>query len=146
MVTMDSIKSFNSAHEELRDWTPKLILTAQSLSAMTQDDRASAVSELLTDLAAVDVHMRLDEQVLYPEVANRLRDPLATASMAYDHLAIRHWINRLCAASPADVDELQEVLYGLLALIRVHIWKEDALYLEMLQNPSWPNSETTSLQ
>jgi hypothetical protein len=90
--------------------------------------------------------MRLDEHVLFPEVASRLRDPLATASMAYDHLAIRDWINRLCAASLSDVNELQELLYGLVALIRVHIWKEDALYLAMLENPSWPDSEITSLQ
>ena len=146
MTTVDSIESISSAHKELRDWTPALIRTAQNLAVMTHHERASAISDLLTNLAAVDVHMRLDEHVLFPEVARRLCDPLATAPMAYDHLAIRHWINRLCSASLADIDELQEVLYGLVALIRVHLWKEDALYLAMLQNSSWPNSETTSLQ
>jgi hypothetical protein len=113
---------------------------------MTHGEREGAISGLLADLAAVDVHMRLDEHALFPEVASRLRDPLATASMAYDHLAIRDWISRLCAASLSDVNELQELLYGLVALIRVHIWKEDALYLAMLENPSWPDSEITSLQ
>jgi iron-sulfur cluster repair protein YtfE (RIC family) len=143
---MDSVESFHTAHEELRDWTPRLTSTARNLPSMTHGEREGAISGLLADLAAVDVHMRLDEHALFPEVASRLRDPLATASMAYDHLAIRDWISRLCAASLSDVNELQELLYGLVALIRVHIWKEDALYLAMLENPSWPDSEITSLQ
>ena len=75
---------------------------------------------------------------MYTAVAERLGDPLATAPMRYDHLAIREWLVRLREASPDDPDTLQEVLYGLDALIRVHLWKEDALYLRMLESPLWP--------
>jgi hypothetical protein len=30
------------------------------------------------------------------------------------------------------------VLYGLDALIRVHVWKENELFLGVLTSPSWP--------
>ncbi|HEY6054656.1 MAG TPA: hemerythrin domain-containing protein, partial [Gaiellaceae bacterium] len=78
------------------------------------------------------------ERLLYPEVADRLGAPLATASMAYDHLAIRQWITDLEEADPADPDRLQELLYGLDALMRVHIWKENALYLPVVEASGWP--------
>jgi hypothetical protein len=145
-TTDTSIEQFHSAHKELEAWAPTLVVTARKLPALTLAEREHAVADLLVDLAALDVHMRLDEHVLYPEVATRLLDPLATAPMAYDHLAIRDWIKRLCNASLSDVDELQELLYGLDALIRVHIWKEDKLYLAMLDNPSWPHSEVQVAQ
>ena len=83
-------------------------------------------------------HTTLDERVLYPEVNARLRDPLATATMNYDHVAIRGMIDDLATADRDDVDQLQELLYGLYSLIRVHIWKEERLYLAMLDAPAWP--------
>lgn len=58
--------------------------------------------------------------------------------MNYDHVAIRGLIDDLAAADRDDVDQLQELLYGLYSLIRVHIWKEERLYLAMLDAPSWP--------
>jgi hypothetical protein len=58
--------------------------------------------------------------------------------MAYDHLAIRWWIDRIAEARLDRPERLQELLYGLDALIRVHLWKENELYLAMLDWPSWP--------
>jgi hypothetical protein len=37
-----------------------------------------------------------------------------------------------------DVERLEELLYGLYALITVHFWKEDQLYLPLLERPGWP--------
>jgi hypothetical protein len=82
--------------------------------------------------------MLLDERLLFPAVARRLGDPLATATMSYDHRAIRAWLARLGAADPDDVPELEELLYGLAALVRVHVRKERELYLAMLESGSWP--------
>jgi hypothetical protein len=45
----------------------------------------------------VEPHTKLDELLLYPEVATRLGDPLVVASMNYDHLAIRPWIALIAA-------------------------------------------------
>jgi hypothetical protein len=71
--------------------------------------------------------------------------PLLAASMNYDHRAIRRWIDTLESADIADVAKMQELLYGLDALIRVHIWKENELYLTPLESASWPASAEESL-
>ena len=39
-----------------------------------------------------------------------------------------------------EPEKLQELLYGLDALIRVHLWKENELYVAMLDSASWPGS------
>ena len=100
---------------------------------------------MISDLVAflhdsVEPHTRIDEQVLYHDAAERLGSSLVTASMAYDHLAIRTWIAKLAEADEEDVDTLQELLYGLDALIRVHIWKEDELLVRPLSSSTWPAS------
>ena len=86
----------------------------------------------------IEPHTKLDEQLLYPAAAERLGDPLVAASMNYDHLAIREWIGDIGDTDIDDIPYLQGLLYGLDALIRVHVWKEDALFLGPLQRPSWP--------
>jgi len=43
--------------------------------------------------------------------------------------AIRTWLDALERSDPGDVDRIQELLYGLDALVRVHIWRETGLEL-----------------
>ncbi len=43
--------------------------------------------------------------------------------------ALGVWADDLEHADPADVDLLQELLYGLDALVRVHLWRETGLPL-----------------
>ena len=49
--------------------------------------------------------------------------------MVHDHGAIVARIERLQAADIDDVDTLQELLYGLYALVSVHFRKEEDLQL-----------------
>jgi hypothetical protein len=49
--------------------------------------------------------------------------------MIHDHEAIVARVGRLETAEPTDVDTLQELLYGLHALITVHFGKEEDLQL-----------------
>jgi hypothetical protein len=86
----------------------------------------------------VEPHTRQDERLLYPEIASRMRAPLATASMSYDHIAIRRFVDELSEADPADLPLLQQLLYGLDAVLRVHVWKENELYLRGLEAEAWP--------
>jgi hypothetical protein len=58
----------------------------------------------------VEPYTKLDELLLYPEVATRLGDPLVAASMNYDHLAIRQWIERIATVDITDTALLQHVL------------------------------------
>jgi hypothetical protein len=44
--------------------------------------------------------------------------------------ALGVWIDALERADPLDVDLLQELLYGIDALVRVHVWREAGLALE----------------
>jgi hypothetical protein len=49
--------------------------------------------------------------------------------MIHDHEAIVARVERLAAADAGDVDTLQELLYGLNALVSVHFAKEEEIQL-----------------
>jgi hemerythrin HHE cation binding domain-containing protein len=55
--------------------------------------------------------------------------PDAAAPMVHDHEAIVARIDELERADVHDVDSLEELLYGLYALISVHFRKEEDLQL-----------------
>ena len=134
-------KQFTQRHDEFRAWTDQLRSTARRLPTLDSSERLAAVADLVTYLhEQVEPHTRVDEQVLYPELEARLGSPLAAAAIAYDHLAIRAWIAKLASADADDVETLQELLYGLDALIRVHLWKEDELFVKPLGSSTWPAS------
>jgi hypothetical protein len=134
-------EQFTRRHDEFRAWTDQLRSTARRLPTLDSGERLGAVADLVTFLhEQVEPHTRVDEQILYPELAARLGSPLAAAAIAYDHLAIRAWIAKLASADADDVGTLQELLYGLDALIRVHLWKEDELFVKPLGSSTWPAS------
>jgi iron-sulfur cluster repair protein YtfE (RIC family) len=136
-----SERQFEVAHEKFRAWTDRLRVVARQLPELPPGDRMVLVADLVAFLhEEVAPHMRIDEEVLYPTGAGRLGSPLATAGLAYDHLAIRAWIAKLTEAENEDVATLQELLYGLDALIRVHLWKEDELLVHPLGSSTWPSS------
>jgi hemerythrin-like domain-containing protein len=132
---------FGEKHDEFRAFSEQLRSTARLLPQLDYASRVALMADLIAFLnERIEPHTRIDEQVLYPEVNTRFGSPLATASMAYDHLAIRSWIAKLAEVAEDDVETLQELLYGLDALIRVHLWKEDELYVKPLGSSTWPAS------
>lgn len=132
-------QAFRDVHAAVREHTELLREAARRMPGLSPQERLELRDRVLTYLhAIVEPHSRRDERELYPEIATRLGDPLATASMNYDHIAIRHWIKQIADAHLDRPEPLQELLYGLDALIRVHLWKEDELYLGMLESSSWP--------
>ncbi len=131
-------KEFHTAHEEIRDHAHALRELAEHVTDLSDAERRAAHARVVALLRTrVEPHTKLDEWILYPAVADRLGDPLVAASMNYDHLAIRHWISKIEDADPRDAVRLQRLLYGLDALIRVHVWKEEELFLAALESPSW---------
>ena len=52
--------------------------------------------------------------------------------MSHDHVAIGALTDALADADRSDADALQELLYGLHALITVHFRKEEDIYLPLL--------------
>ena len=139
MTASVDVKGFSRAHEEIGKQTAELRLAARMMPMLSRADRERVRGDVLRLLREdIEPHTRLDEELLYPAAAERLGDPLIAASMNYDHLAIREWIGDIGDTDIDDIPHLQGLLYGLDALIRVHVWKEDALFLDPLQRPSWP--------
>jgi hemerythrin HHE cation binding domain-containing protein len=135
------LETFTERHDEFRAWTDRVRAAARALPRLSVGDRFELVADLVAFLhERVEPHTRIDEEVLYPAAESRSGSPLAAASMAYDHLAIRSWIAKLAEADVEDVETVQELLYGLDALIRVHLWKEDELYVKPLASATWPAS------
>jgi Hemerythrin HHE cation binding domain len=141
-MTVD-IAGFRDAHHELLEHAAELCIAAERFPTLATAEREQTRGYILSLLRErIDPHTKLDELLLYPEVATRLGDPLVAASMNYDHLAIRRWIALIAAADVNDTAHLQQLLYGLDALIRVHIWKENELFLASLESRSWPTLAT----
>jgi hypothetical protein len=65
-------------------------------------------------------------------LAGTLRDRLEAHSEHDDEglQALGVWVDALERADPLDVDLLQELLYGIDALVRVHVWRETGFPLE----------------
>jgi iron-sulfur cluster repair protein YtfE (RIC family) len=87
-------------------------------------------------------HAQAEEQVLYPTVGRVLRAVEATETMSRDHLEVIRLTEELEAlrlrlfyepVSTSDEQSLRRLLYGLYAIIRLHLAKEEEIYLPMLE-------------
>ncbi len=87
-------------------------------------------------------HAQAEEQVLYPTVGRLLRALEATDTMSRDHLEVIRLTEELEAlrlhlfyapVSESDEQALRRVLYGLYAIIKLHLAKEEESYLPILE-------------
>jgi hypothetical protein len=135
----DRLSELRDEHRRLREQADDICEAARTLPDLDPEHRAKVLEGIVVFLREEVVpHAWVDERVLYPEVVERLGDPLVTASMNYDHRAIRGWIDDIAATDAMNLGRAQQLLYGLAALITVHTWKEDELYLAALASSSWP--------
>jgi hypothetical protein len=101
---------------------------------LAPEEREALVGRILEFLRRTLVpHAEWEEQVLYAAVGKVLGSTAATATMSRDHVAIRRMIDALAEAGAADVTRLQELLYGLHALIVLHFEKVEEIYLPLLE-------------
>lgn len=134
LVGMDSVAAFREEHAALLEHVEQLRVVAARLPGIKTAEREAALRPILDFLRGSLVpHAEAEEHVLYPAVAEALGDPEATATMISDHRAIVSRGEALAAAGPDDVDQLQELLYGLYALLVVHFHKEEDDYLPLLE-------------
>jgi hemerythrin-like domain-containing protein len=96
-------------------------------------------------------HMELEETTTYALVDKLPGGPNAGAAMALDHAAIRALVrdvDKLTSglASKQKMVKLQGALFALEALLRLHIEKEEALYLPVLNRLSPTVLETVAAQ
>jgi iron-sulfur cluster repair protein YtfE (RIC family) len=87
-------------------------------------------------------HAQAEEQVLYPAVGRLLRAVEATETMSRDHLEVIRLTEELEALrlrlfytplSESDKQALRRILYGLYAIIKLHLAKEEEIYLPILE-------------
>jgi hypothetical protein len=111
-----------------------LRLAAETVPALSTYERSEERRRILA-LLREHIESHTAGLLLDPRVAESLGDELVTATMSYDRLAIRHWVELLAASDVADTARLQALLYGLDALIRVQVWKENELRLTLERRP-----------
>jgi hemerythrin-like domain-containing protein len=95
--------------------------------------------------------MALEETTTYAAVDRLPGGPNAGVAMALDHAAIRALVrdvDKLTSglASKQKMVKLQGALFALEALLRLHIEKEEALYLPLLNQLSPTVQETIGAQ
>jgi len=128
---------FREEHAHLLEHLDQLRATARELPRLEPQDRDNAVATALRFLHEVLLpHARAEEEVLYPEWARLVGYADAAVPMVHDHEAIAARVERLAAVPADDVETLQELLYGLYALIRVHFDKEEDIQLPVFDRQS----------
>jgi iron-sulfur cluster repair protein YtfE (RIC family) len=127
---MRPTEPFRDEHADLHAHIEHLAVAARDMPRLPEDQRGALRDRVVAFLRGTLIpHARAEEQILYPEWAKLVGFPGAAVPMVHDHEAIVERIERLEATAPSDVDALQELLYGLHALILVHFSKEEALLL-----------------
>jgi iron-sulfur cluster repair protein YtfE (RIC family) len=126
-------EAFRDEHRALLVHVEQIRVAASEVTELTVQEREMLVGRVLGFLRTTLLpHAEWEEQVLYTAVGELLGGQKATATMSRDHVAISGMIEALAEADRADVTRLQELLYGLHALITVHFEKEEEIYLPLL--------------
>ena len=126
-------EAFHEEHRHLLAHVDQIRVAAGEVSDLAVEEREVVVRRVLDFLRDMLMpHAEWEEQILYTAVGELLGDPQATATMSRDHVAIGRMIEALAETDSNDIARLQELLYGLHALIRVHFEKEEEIYLPLL--------------
>lgn len=127
---MRPTEPFRNEHEQLLDHIEHIAAAARQLPRLDDEERARERSRIVGFLRGTLLpHARAEEEVLYPAWSKLVGFQDAAVPMIHDHEAIVTRIDQLASADIRDVDTLQELLYGLYALISVHFRKEEDLQL-----------------
>jgi iron-sulfur cluster repair protein YtfE (RIC family) len=127
---MRPTEPFRREHAELVTHIEHLAGAARDVPRLPLEEREALIGRILGFLRDTLLpHARAEEQILYPEWARLVGFDEAAVPMIHDHEAIVARVDRLAETSLEDVDALQELLYGLYALVGVHFRKEEDLQL-----------------
>jgi iron-sulfur cluster repair protein YtfE (RIC family) len=127
---MRPTEPFRREHEELKSHIEHVGQAAREVARLDRQERELLVSRIVEFLRGTLVpHAEAEEQVLYPAWAELVGFSEAAVPMVHDHEAIVERIERLEQVGAEDIDTLQELLYGLYALISVHFRKEEDIQL-----------------
>jgi len=140
----ESARPTEPLREEHRDLMPHIDRLRELAEATERDPGASAtrLGEAVEFLQGhLLVHAQAEERVLYPAIADLMGAPQATATMSRDHVEIERLTGELAALrrafdartpTPEDLSVLRRLAYGLYAIVRLHLAKEEDVYLPLL--------------
>jgi hypothetical protein len=127
-------------HRQLQRLLADVRDVARCAAGLSPSDRAAAIEDTVRVLrSTVLPSVQEVERSAYPAVGQMLGDPRATETMTSDRAAMEARIDDLASIDPTDLDRIQELLYGLYALLSVHLWKEEHLYLPLLRRLEAPS-------
>ena len=142
----DAERAGAQAKEEHRELLPRIRALrglADRLDSLPPEQAAAELRATRTFLVAELLpHERREDASLYPAVARLLGGEDPTAAMSRAHLEIAHLaggfarlVDELPAEGPGpdDLPELRRLLYGLHALLRLHMAQEEESYLPLLE-------------
>jgi iron-sulfur cluster repair protein YtfE (RIC family) len=133
LIVAKPTEAFREEHRALMADVEQIRVAASEMTELAPEERETVAGRILEFLRRTLLpHAKWEEQVLYLAIGELLGDPKSTATMSHDHVAIARMIEALAEADPKDVTRLQELLYGLHALITVHFEKEEEVYLPLL--------------
>jgi DUF438 domain-containing protein len=137
-------------HRELAPGIHRIHEVAVAVGSIAVPDLCFAMLDVVDWLDEVLLpHAAWEETWLYPEFDRRAGTPWATRMMAFEHHQIRDLAHRVVAArdllrhdwTKADVAALRADLFGLEALLRSHVEKEERFLQPLLIDE--PEIETT---
>jgi len=111
--------------EELRHLGDTALAGEADLSADLQRSVEFLIQHLL-------VHAGAEDRVLYPQVADIIGAPKATATMSRDHIEVERLSRELASTSASDRGTVARLAYALHAIVSLHFAKEEEIYLELM--------------
>jgi len=131
-------------HRELARGLEQIHDVACAIAGSATIDLSAHLLQLLAWVdGALEPHLQWEDTWLDPEIDARLGTPWATRAARFDHQQIRAMIARVRAdrttlhdAGGAGHDELRCHLFGLEALLRAHIEREERFLLPLLDEPA----------
>jgi len=127
---MDAIKLLIDQHRKL-EAQMKAAVDARQPKARTAS--LAQVGDHLTK------HITSEEEVFYPAVARVLGTPQATVTMSRDHAEVsrltdefRSLRTQTSESSEQNANDLRRVLYGLYAVLKLHLAKEEEIFTPLL--------------
>jgi len=127
-------ETLRAEHERLLDHAEHIRIAALELPTLAPEEKRELIDRIVSFLhGPFAAYGESEVRALYPQLERLVNDRRVTAGMQYDLDAIAHFTDALARASVHDTSTLQELLYGVHAVITLHFRKEDELYLPLLE-------------
>lgn len=146
-------ETLRAEHARLRRDAAHLPGVAADLAEWTAPDTPDQLQQVHGFLSAhLLPHAASEEAVLYPLLDKVMGADRSTATMVADHAEIHDRSDALVALitavgqgppSPAEAEALREHLYGLWAIVRLHLDKEEEILFSLLDERLSPADAQT---